>query len=66
MQDTKFAENLAATRTKFLLYGYNDEIECYEQIVIAMEAREIEALRSAVNKTVLLVKNRVRKELEIS
>jgi DNA-binding FadR family transcriptional regulator len=61
--DAKFTENLAAARTQFLLYCYNDEIEQYEQIVSAIEAKDNQAYTDAVRKTIILVKNRVRKEL---
>lgn len=60
-------ELVAATRTKFLMYGYEDEIEAYENLVAELESfeRKNEKLIQCVNALATIVRNRIRKELDL-
>ena len=63
--DPKFSPLLEEARSNFQLYGYPDEIEPLETFIQACENGEQEQMRAALSILVTLVKDRIRKELEI-
>ncbi len=60
-----FLAMLENARSNFLLYGYEDEIELMESFISSCETRNLDDANSNLSKLVPLVKNRIRKELEI-
>lgn len=53
-------------RGKFHLYGYKDENELMDQLVLAAKNKNIEEFNTALGKLVSLVRSRIRDELKIN
>jgi hypothetical protein len=60
-----FLGKLENARSKFQLYGLNDEIEIFEAFVSAIESKDLPAANSALSRLVPMVRNRIRRELAI-
>lgn len=61
----KLSELLRVARTKFLLYGYDDEICAYENLIKAFRASDsIEKIQCA-NVVSDMVRKRIREELDL-
>lgn len=56
---------LAEARPKFLLYGYNDEIDAYEKLVESFLTEDNEAKVDCLNKVADIVRKRIRSELNL-
>jgi hypothetical protein len=56
---------LATARSKFLLYGYSDEIEAYENVVAAFHSSNVQAKLDQLNKLSDIVRIRIRTELSL-
>lgn len=61
----KLRELIGTARTKFLLYGYNDEIQAYEDLVAAFLSKDGTRKIECVNLVADIVRLRIRKELEL-
>lgn len=60
-----FAEQLADVRSKFQLYGSNDEIDAMERFISAVERRDLQGANNALNNLKPLVRTRIRRELNL-
>ncbi len=60
-----FLEKLEDARSKFQLYGYEDEIELMEKFIKAIEQKNLNDANSAYMKLVPLVRTHIRQELKI-
>ncbi len=63
--DPAFLPLLEEARTNFLLYGFQDEIEPLEAFIRACEQGELAQANDALAVLVPLIRERIRKELEI-
>lgn len=63
--DPNFLEKLENTRSKFQLYGLQDEIDTMEQFILAIEKQNLSGANTALEKLVPLVRSRIRKELKL-
>ncbi|MDY0186030.1 MAG: hypothetical protein RBR43_09145 [Desulfuromonadaceae bacterium] len=61
-----FLAQLEDARSKFLLYGFKDEIDSMEQFIAAVENSDLPAANKALNSLVPLVRSRIRAELKMS
>lgn len=61
-----FLGKLETTRANFQLYGYQDEINCIESFISAVERRQLENANTALAQLVPLVQERIRKELKLN
>lgn len=61
----QFLTQLEDARAKFQLYGLQDEILKMEHFIVAIENKDLNAANNALNILVPLVRNRIRKELNI-
>lgn len=57
---------LMDARKKFQLYGFKDEIELMEQLILALFNKNFSEVNTALGKLVKLVPSRIRKELKIN
>jgi hypothetical protein len=60
-----FLDKLVKARTKFQLYGLQDEIDVFESLVAAIESKDLAQANLALVRLVPLVRARIRSELEI-
>lgn len=60
-----FAEQLADVRSKFQLYGSNDEIDAMERFISAVERRDLQGANNALNNLKPLVRTRIGRELNL-
>jgi hypothetical protein len=60
-----FLALLEDARSKFQLYGYKDEIDLMESFIRSVESKDLSGANEALGKLVPLVRERIRKELEI-
>ncbi len=63
--DPRFLDRLEDARSKFQLYGLQDEIGTMEQFVSAIEQGDLPGANAVLGKLVPLVRSRIRKELKI-
>ncbi len=61
--DPELLEDLENSRSKFHLYGKKDEIETFEAMIKAIEARDIPTLKSKFEELIELLRIRIRSEL---
>jgi hypothetical protein len=61
-----FLAQLEDARSKFQLYGFEDEIKLMEQFILAIEVKNLPAANTALGKLVPLVRTRIRKELNLN
>jgi len=60
-----FLQQLEDARTKFQLYGREDEIRYMESFIVAVQESNLTDANDALNKLVPLVRSRIRSELYI-
>ena len=60
-----FLAKLENSRSKFQLYGLKDEIDIFESFIAAIESKDLVAANAALARLVPMVRERIRKELEI-
>jgi DNA-binding GntR family transcriptional regulator len=63
VSDDGFVERLTTARTKFQLYCHKDEIDTFERLAAAIEARDAKAYTDALRDLARLVRDGVRGEL---
>jgi len=63
--DPEFVGKPEDARSKFQLYGYNDEIDLMERFISAIENKNIEAVNTTLSKLLPLIRTRIRGELSI-
>lgn len=61
--DPSFIVKLENVRSKFQLYGLNDEIEQMEKFIKSIEQKNLSNANIALEKLIPLVRLRIRKEL---
>lgn len=64
--DHEFISHLEAARTKFQLYGLNDEIDLMEQFINEIEKQDLAGANDVLKKLVPLMHLRIRKDLKIN
>ena len=62
-KDPDFINKLENARSKFQLYGLNDEIEQMEKFITFIESKDLKNANDILGKLVSLVRTRIRKEL---
>lgn len=65
-QDPKFLPLLEEARSNILLYGLSDEMEPMESFVSSVEKGDLEQAKAALTVLVPRIRERIRRELEIS
>jgi len=65
MKDTSFLPMLEEARSNVQLYGQTDEIALLEAFIENLENSEIEGVNNALGKLIPLIRQNVRKELNI-
>lgn len=63
-EDLDLLGNIESARSKFQLYGYKDEVEHFELFISSLEQGNIKLMLDNLQALILLVKNRIRKELD--
>lgn len=63
--DPSFLSLLRKTRTKFLLYGEDDEIQLFERFIFCCENVDVKEANIALDNLISLVRKKNRKELDI-
>lgn len=66
LSQPKVMAQLMDARKKFQLYGFKDEIELMEQLILALFNKNFSEVNTALGKLVKLVPSRIRKELKIN
>ncbi|NGF75860.1 hypothetical protein G5B10_08220 [Fluviicola sp. SGL-29] len=64
-KDAKFIEMVEDSRSKFHLFGELDEIEAFENFISAVEKADLEQANTTLRKLVSIVRQKVRKELNL-
>lgn len=60
-----FIEDIENVRMDFFLYGKDDEIKLYEKFIKSCESQNLEGANKALFELKYLVRERIRKELNI-
>lgn len=64
-KDVELKSKIEQARVNFFLYGYQDEIELYEKFIKSIEKSNIPETVETINILIKIVRNRLRKELEL-
>lgn len=64
-KDVEFIEMVQDARSKFHLYGELDEIKAFENFISAIENLDLEKANETLGKLVNIVRQKVRRELEL-
>lgn len=64
--ESDFAEKLASARTKFQLYCHKNEIDAFERLVAAIDAKDDNAYTEALRELARLIRDGVRCELGLA
>jgi hypothetical protein len=62
----EFIANLEDARTKFQIYGLNDEIDLMEQFINEIEKQDVAGANDVLKKLVPLMHLRIRKDLKLN
>ena len=62
--DPKFIDKIENARSKFQLYGLNDEIQQMETFIEYIEKKDLSKANTALAELVVLVRSRIREELD--
>lgn len=63
--DKNLKSNIEKTRVYFQLYGYQDELDLYEEFIKALEESNIPKTVKTINELIGLTATRLRKELAL-
>jgi len=63
--DKKLNDKIVSARVNFQLYGYQDEIDLFQDFVIALENSDNNEVTTTVNKLIKITRGRIRGELKL-